>query len=67
MKLKEKWSNLNGRQKQVAVIGSVAGVAAFELVVQQVCIGTAVRVLGHPHVDGRFDRGRAHIRWVDPA
>ena len=32
MKLKEKWSNLNGRQKQVAVIGSVAGVAALTAV-----------------------------------
>ena len=33
MKLKEKWSNLNGRQKQVAVIGSVAGVAALTFIV----------------------------------
>ena len=33
MKLKEKWTNLNGRQKQVAVIGSVAGVAALTFIV----------------------------------
>ena len=33
MKLKEKWSSLNGRQKQHAVIGTVAGLAVVTFIV----------------------------------